>query len=80
MKILHYIGAIGIAGNQLLNALIGGNPQMSLSARAGFSREAGHRSGRMACRFLNTINPDGDGPYQDHCDMAIRAYWERHTP
>lgn len=51
---------------------------MSPSARAGFAREHGHRAGRVMCKVFNTINPDGDGPGEDHCTMAIRAYRRRH--
>ena len=78
MHIGHWIGAIAIAANQLFNAMIGGDPQMSPSARAGLAREHGSKGGAVACKIMDWIDfKDGDGPKGDHCEEAVTTYWTR---
>lgn len=76
-----WILAVSMAANQFFNALIGGNPQMSTSARAGYAREAGSRGGRVACAVLEAIDfhpfrTDVDRNL-DHCQIAVRNYEAR---
>jgi len=63
---------LSMALNQLANALLGGNPDMSVSARAAYAREHGNKVGASVCHVLDWLDPhDGDGPRGDHCDVAI---------
>ncbi len=73
----HYLIRILIAANQLTSTLLGGNPQMSLSARAGYAREAGSHLGTMWCGALDAGHHHSEG--DDHCTVAMRHYrvrWE----
>lgn len=69
----HWLGAVVMALNQLVNALMGGNPDMSVSARAGYAREHGSKVGAGACHLLDWLDPrDGDSAQGDHCEIAVR--------
>lgn len=52
-----------IAFDQLLNAILGGNPDETLSHRAKRARDAGRRWGCVLCRVLDLFD-------RDHCDKA----------
>lgn len=70
-----------MALNQLGNALTGGNPDMSMSARAGYAREKGSKGGALACKLLDWLDPrDGDSPNGDHCEIAIRNFEKSRQP
>lgn len=76
-----YLLALSMAANQLFNALIGGNPQMSTSARAGYAREHGSRGGRIMCSVLEAVDFH---PFRkpelsalDHCAIAMLNYESR---
>jgi hypothetical protein len=70
--------AMSMALNQLANTILGGDPDMSVSARAGLAREHGARGGRIACHLLDWIDPhDGDRPIGDHCTIAVRNHKEQ---
>lgn len=74
----HWLLAVSMAANQLVNALTGGNPQMSVSARAGYAREHGSKGGIVTCRVLEFLDVH---PFshtkEDHCQIAIRNYETR---
>jgi len=62
-----------MGANQFLNALAGGDPDMAMSARAGYARERGSRTGRIACRALDVL----DFRNADHCAAAVEHHEER---
>lgn len=77
----HWLVRVLIATNQLGNALTGGDPQMSFSARFGFARERGSEFAKLACGALEKLdhhhwNPEYN-PAWDHCDIALVDYWRR---
>lgn len=80
VRVLRYLGAVTVALNQLASAATGGDPQMSMSARAAFSREAGSKLGTFWCATLDLMDhhhPDKQGRYRngaDHCEIAIVDY------
>jgi hypothetical protein len=62
-----------MAFNQLFNAATGGNPDMSVSARAGYARDKGAKVGTAVCHVLDWLDPrDGDSPKGDHCQIAVQ--------
>lgn len=67
-----------IAANQAANALIGGDPQMSMSARAGFAREHGSKLGTYWCATFDLFDrhhPNVRYPLNaDHCTIAVIDY------
>lgn len=62
MKI--YILNILIAIDQLGNALINGNPDETISSRAGKAMVAGKKWGCVLCKFLDWFQ-------KDHCKKSI---------
>jgi hypothetical protein len=67
--------AILMALNQGINALSGGNPDETVSSRAGQAREQGSRVGAGLCEVFDWLDPrDGDSPQGDHCDIAIENH------
>lgn len=72
---MRWLHAVVIALNQLGNAVLGGQPDMTISARAGIAREHGSGFARGACNVLDWLDPrDGDAPQGDHCVIAVRNY------
>jgi hypothetical protein len=66
-----YSNNIFIALSRLLNAILGGNPSLTLSARAGLNYRKGlwyHRRGLINKLFWLQ---------QDHCEFAIRLDTDR---
>lgn len=64
-----------MALNQLGNALTGGNPDMTVSARAGYAREHDSKFASSVCTVLDWVDPrDGDAPEGDHCDIAVKNH------
>lgn len=59
-----YILNILIAIDQLGNALINGNPDETISSRAGKAMIAGKKWGCVLCKFLDWFQ-------KDHCKKAI---------
>lgn len=53
-----------LATSQLLNALLGGDEDETLSSRAGKARARGRRWGCVLCRVLDALD-------KDHCIKAI---------
>ena len=69
----HFLLGLSMAFNQLANAMLGGNPDMSISARAGYARDHGAKFGAGVCHVLDWLDPhDGDSPKGNHCDIAIQ--------
>lgn len=56
-----------IALDQLANALIGGDPDETISSRLGKCSRAGCRACRIACRLLSLFDPRPG----DHCIASL---------
>lgn len=78
-RLARYAIAVSIAGNQLGNALTGGDPGQTISARAGMARDHGSHVGAGVCAVLNVIDHRHERPGEDHCQKAIRHLRERLT-
>jgi hypothetical protein len=73
-----WLGTVMVALNQLGNAVLGGSPDMAISARTGLAREHGSRMAAGWCHVLDWVDPrDGDGPRGDHCAMSVDVYRAR---
>jgi hypothetical protein len=73
-----WLVSIAMAANQLINALTGGAADESVSSRAGHARGNGSRVGTAVCAILNTFDTrDAQSPKGDHCDIAIRNYYDQ---
>ena len=69
----HFLLGISMALNQLVNAVTGGNPDMSVSARAGYARDRGAKVGTAVCHVLDWLDPrDANAPAGDHCFIAVQ--------
>ena len=87
MIVTHYLLAVALACNQLGNAILGGDPGMTTSARAGYARAQGHHLGAGVCRVLEWLDPhlvnDKRPPATkipgDHCQIAVTNF-ENSTP
>lgn len=77
-KFKHWLLAVSMAANQFVNAVTGGDPDMSVSARAGFAREHGSKAGTAICRVLEfvDVHPFGNDS-GDHCGIAMKHELER---
>ena len=79
----HWAVRVMIALNQCINATTGGDPQMSLSARAGFARDHGSHIAHVWCKVFDTFDRHHPNPTSlwtpgmDHCDLAIVEYRHR---
>lgn len=71
-RLKRWLIGVLMAANQLGNAILGGDPDMSVSARAGYAREHGSKFAAGVCRVLDWVDPrDGDSLEGDHCMIAI---------
>ena len=70
-KLRNYSNNVFIALSRLLNALLGGNPSLTLSARAGLNYRKGQW--RQRRRLINTLF----WLQQDHCEFAIQLDTDR---
>jgi hypothetical protein len=61
-----YIWNILIAFDQFWNAVLGGNPRETISARADKAMLAGKKWGCILCKFLSKIQ-------KDHCQKAVNG-------
>jgi hypothetical protein len=70
-KLRNYSNNVFIALSRLLNAILGGNPSLTLSARAGLN----YRKGQWIQRrwLINRLF----WLQQDHCEFAIRLDTDR---
>lgn len=59
-----YVLNVLIALDQFGNALVGGDPDETISSRAGKAQQKGRRWGCVLCRFLNWFE-------RDHCAKSI---------
>ena len=77
-RVLRYLHRVTMGLNLLANTVLGGDPFMPVSARAGLAREEGSRTGAAMCEFLDWVDwHDGDAPEGDHCAVAVRNYRAR---
>lgn len=72
-RLKRYVKHLLIAISQLGNTLAAGDPDETLSSRAGKSRERGRRWACVLCRLLDALD-------RDHCRKAIKADDGRRTP
>jgi hypothetical protein len=66
MKPRQWAANILLAIDQMANAVIRGDPDETISSRAGKSARQGKRWACILCRLLDRIDPD-------HCEKAIEA-------
>jgi len=59
-----YIYNVLLAVDQLASALVGGDPDETLSSRFGRAQRAGKRWAKVVCRVLDVVHPG-------HCEWAI---------
>lgn len=78
-RVGRWLAALCLASNHWGNALLGGEADMTISARAGYARAKGSKVGAGMCHFLDwTDHRDGDDPVRgDHCDIAVANYEAR---
>jgi hypothetical protein len=69
--------AISIGANQFVNAIVGGSPSETVSARAAIAREHGSTGGRRVCVVLDVIDVKKKINGEDHCAKALRHLHER---
>lgn len=75
-----YLLGISLSLNIVASAILGGDPTVTVSARAGHARAKGAVTGRVVCAILNVLDVtvDGHTPEGDHCDKAIRHERDRY--
>lgn len=61
---MKYIWNILVAIDQFWNTVLGGDPDETISSRAGKAAREGKRWGCILCRFLNVFE-------KDHCKLSI---------
>jgi len=61
---VNYLWNILISIDQFFNTLFGGNPDETISSRAGKARRNGKKWGKVLCTVLDKIDPD-------HCNKSI---------
>lgn len=66
-RLIRWFWNILIATDQLANALIGGDPDETISSRLGKCSRAGCRACRFACRILSVFDPRPG----DHCIASL---------
>jgi hypothetical protein len=55
-----------VAVDQFFNTLLGGDPDETISSRAGKAKAKGHRWGCILCALLDKLQ-------KNHCDMNIES-------
>lgn len=73
MFLKRYLLGLTITLNLFANAVLGGEPGMTISARAGFARAHGNRMGTFWCAALDSVFLGRT----DHCNDALLGYLER---
>lgn len=66
MFVWFYVKNLLLSLDQLLNVLLGGDPDETLSRRAGRARDRGEGWGCWLCKYLDKIDPR-------HCDKTLAA-------
>lgn len=61
-----YVYGLLLALDHLLNALLAGYPDETVSFRSATARDGGKRWGCILCKVLDAID-------KDHCDKALRG-------
>ena len=64
---------LAVAYDQLANAAFGGDPDETISSRAGKAALRGQQWGCVLCKLLHLID-------RDHCEKSIEADRGRSTP
>lgn len=59
-----YVMNVLVAIDQLVNAILGGDPDETISSRAAKDQAAGRRWGCILCRWLDRLDPG-------HCEKSI---------
>lgn len=77
MRVVRYLLGLSLAFNQLGNAITGGKPTQTVSARAAHARDHGSAVGRGVCAVLNAVDLHYERPNEDHCQKAERHEQER---
>lgn len=75
-----FLGVVWLAVNQTVNALMGGDAQMTVSARIAYARERGSQFGFKACKVLSALDLRDNDPERgggDHCVNAQDNYEAR---
>jgi hypothetical protein len=63
----YYLKNLALSLDQLLNTVLGGDPDETLSRRAGRARNAGEKWGCILCKYLDKIDPR-------HCEKTLEAF------
>jgi hypothetical protein len=61
-----WITNVLVAADQLVNAVLGGDPDETISSRAAKAARRGHRWGCVLCRALDALQ-------RDHCERVIET-------
>lgn len=61
-----YVLNVLVAADALLNTILGGLPDETISARAARAQQAGRRWGCILCRLLDRLE-------QDHCALSLKG-------
>lgn len=69
----HFIAHPVFTVSLLVNGIIGGDIHETISARAGYARQRGNKSGERVCKVLDALDPR----HLDHCDTAVANDIER---
>lgn len=78
MFFFKWLQVASVVFSQSLNFMTGGDPTMTLSARAAYARQEGSKSAERMCHVLDWVDPrDGDAHRGDHCDIAAASDFER---
>ena len=64
--ITRYVWNLLIAIDQLVNTLLAGHPDETISSRAAKANRQGKRWGCVLCRLLDVVDPD-------HCEKSIEV-------
>ena len=67
-----YILRVLVSADQFWNVVFGGNPDMTISCRAGIEQQRGSRWACVLCRLLDFFQPG-------HCDKSVASFIERTT-
>jgi len=69
INIKKYFYNIGLSGSQFINALIGGDPDESISGRCGKGARSGYKFWIYLSKIINFVSYPFDGP--NHCEKSI---------
>lgn len=64
MSVARWLLSVAVAVDQTVNAILGGNPDETISSRAEKARQRGDKWGCVLCRILDRIDPG-------HCARSV---------